>query len=133
MTRVFPNALVAVALAATLAGCNSIERGTTQRLVIRPDPADATCLVRHPPSPDTTPVVAGQAEVERTRYSVVVECSRPGYKETTVMKRAMFSTRLENGAAGLFDRMTGANYSYPPLIQVPLEPVGPATPPPGAK
>lgn len=110
----------ALALVLALAGCATIEHGTTQVIAIQPDPPDASCTVMQGPAGMPMLPTGGKVEVPRSQLDLLVACSKPGYRPAQVHKVAMHSQKPFGGASFLVDAASGANYSYPPVIRVPL-------------
>lgn len=103
-----------------VAGCATVERGTTQVVQIQPDPADASCTVTQGPAGTPITPVDGKVELPRSRLNLTVACSKPGYQQAQVLKLAMYSQKPFGGLSYLVDVSSGANYSYPPVVKVPL-------------
>lgn len=105
-----------------LAGCSTIERGTTQIVTIQPDPPDAVCTVRQGRNGTVLTTSDNRIEVPRRNLILTVECQKPGYQPAKVLKPAMSSQGPLGGLSYLVDAASGANNSYPPVIQVLMRP-----------
>ena len=110
-----------------VAGCATIERGTTQVVQIQPDPADASCTVMQGPAGTPVAPVDGKVELPRSRLILTVACSKPDYQKAQVLKPAMYSQKPFGGMSYLVDVSSGANYSYPPIVKVTLAAIQPET------
>ena len=109
-----------LALSLALAGCATIEHGTTQIVSIQPNPADAACTVAQGPGGTPMTPVDGKVVVPRSRLDLLVACTKPGYRPAEVRKVSMYSQKPFGAMSALVDLSSGANYSYPPVIRVPL-------------
>ena len=109
-----------------LAGCASIVEGTTETVAVTTPPADgAKCVLTSSEGTYyvTTP---GNTLVHKTKNDLNVECDRDGFQHASLKVPAKFGGAtagniLAGGIIGLgVDAATGANYSYPTAIAVPM-------------
>jgi hypothetical protein len=109
-----------------LGGCASIVEGTTETVAVTTPPADgAKCVLKSSEGTYyvTTP---GNALVHKTKNDLTVECDKDGFQHASLKVPAKFgATTLGNVLAGGVigigvDAATGANYSYPTAIAVPM-------------
>ena len=105
------------------AGCNTVTRGTTQKVTVLSEPSGADCAVEQGSrAVGTVSPTPGVLEVDRSMDNLRVTCSKMGYQSASVTKTAM-RTQMLGGASALIDMASGANNSYPPNIRVILLPV----------
>ena len=109
-----------------LAGCASIVEGTTENVAVTTPPADgAKCVLKSSEGTYyvTTP---GNATVHKTKNDLDVECDKDGFQHASLKVPAKFGAAtvgnvLAGGIIGIgVDAATGANYSYPTAISVPM-------------
>jgi hypothetical protein len=119
-----------------LAGCASIVEGTTETVAVTTLPADgAKCVLTSSEGTYyvTTP---GNAQVHKTKNDLAVECDKDGFAHASLKVPAKFGAAtlgnvLAGGIIGVgVDAATGANYSYPTAISVPMTAAAPAATPP---
>ena len=115
-------ALIAAGIA--LSGCASIVEGTTQSVAITSPPTDgARCTLTNSEGTwyVTTP---GNAQVHKTKTNLKVACTKEGFDDAAVTIEPHFNdVTFSGGMIGAsFDAATGANYSYPEIISVPMAP-----------
>lgn len=121
-------AVLAAAVTLAMAGCATVEHGTTQVVAIRPDPSDASCTVVQGPGGTPLAPTDGKLELPRSGLPLRVACTKPGYRPAEVVKAAMHSQKPFGGLSHLVDAASGANFSYPPVIRVQLESAPPGQP-----
>ena len=108
-----------------LAGCATIDHGTSEVVTIQPDQAGATCIVWEGLGGLPMPVVGGKARVPRSRFSLYVECQKPGFYVEDEQRIALYNERTAFGPGSLVDIYDGANYGYPAVIPVRMRPLLP--------
>lgn len=118
-----------------LAGCASVVNGTTENVAVTTPPAEgAKCVLKSSEGTYyvTTP---GNATVHKTKNDLNVECDKDGFQHASLKVPAKFGAMtlgnvLAGGVIGVgVDAATGANYSYPTAISVPMTATDPAQPP----
>jgi hypothetical protein len=107
-----------------LTSCATLDHGTTQVIRIQPDPADAVCTVTQGHSGTPLTPVDGKVKLPRSGLNLTVVCTKLGYRAAEVFKVPMNDQRLA-GLSYMVDVASGANYSYPPVVKVPLTPIQP--------
>lgn len=107
-----------------LASCATLDHGTTQVIRIQPDPADASCTVTQGRSGVPQIPANGKVKLPRSGLNLTVVCTKLGYRTAEVFKGPMNDQRLD-GLSYMVDMASGANFSYPPVVKVPLIPVQP--------
>jgi hypothetical protein len=125
-----------------LGGCASIVEGTTETVAVTTPPAEgAKCVLKS--SEGTYYVMTpGNALVHKTKNDLNVECDKDGFQHASLKVPAKFGAAtlgnvLAGGIIGVgVDAATGANYSYPNAISVPMtaatDAPAPAAPAPAA-
>jgi len=118
-----------VALAATLAalsGCASVTDGTTQTVVFQLSPKETRCVVaREGAQLGTVSGKQNTITLSKGAKDILVQCSAPGYDDTT--QRLISKTQTSGVVGGFFldlgitDMMTGAMWKYPNEISIVLE------------
>jgi hypothetical protein len=115
-----------------LAGCASIVNGTTETVAVTTPPAEgAKCVLKSSEGTYyvTTP---GNALVHKTKNDLNVECDKDGFQHASLKVPAKFGAMtagnvIAGGIIGIgVDAATGANYSYPTAISVPMTATDPA-------
>jgi hypothetical protein len=132
----FSNAAALAALGFALSGCASIVTGTTQMIAVSSPPVEgASCSLTS--SEGTVNVVTpGSVKVHKTKSDLHVVCNKDGYKEGSAVLVSHFNGAtvgnviLGGGIGLIVDASTGANFTFPDKVEVPMESLaGPATPP----
>ncbi len=109
-----------------LTGCASIVEGTTENVAVTTPPAEgAKCVLTSSEGTYyvTTP---GNALVHKTKNDLNVECDKDGFQHASLKVPAKFGATtagniLAGGLVGItVDAATGANYSYPQAVAVPM-------------
>ena len=120
--------LAAVAALGVLAsGCASIVEGTTQSVAITSSPQDAKCILTNSEGTwyVTTP---GNAQVHKTKNNLDVVCAKSGFRDGHRTIESSFNAvtvgnLVAGGVGGLvIDAATGADFNYPPEVNIQLEP-----------
>ncbi len=110
-----------------LCNCASIASGTTQTLNINTNPAGADCaftrdgklIGRVNPTP-------GAIKVDRTKYDIIVECSKSGYQTATYTNKSggegtvAGNILLGGGIGWAIDSATGADNEYEEIMNINL-------------
>ena len=117
------------ALGVALSGCASVIKGTYQPVAISSPPVDgANCTFYNSEGTwsGTTPSVV---RVHRTKNDLKIVCKKDGYQEATKVVESHFNGAtagniiLGGGVGIVVDAATGADYSYPESVEVPMTPV----------
>ncbi len=127
--------VVAVCLAASVAGCASIVEGTTQTITVDVIPPTGTCIVTREgeqlglSTPDKRAVT-----VSKSQHNLSFECTAPGYMSKTETLSSDLSAATVASFFlldfGIVDAATGAWKKYPPKITVVMQQLQPPPPPP---
>jgi hypothetical protein len=136
----FASLAAVAALGVVVSGCASIVEGTTQSIAITTSPQPgAKCTLKNSEGTwyVTTP---GNAQVHKTKHDLDVVCTLAGFKDghSTVAPHfngATVGNVIAGGIIGIgIDAATGANFNYPPAVNVAMDPenAAPATPPANA-
>lgn len=113
-------------LGAFTTGCASITDGTTQTVVFHLTPKEARCIVSREGS--QLGIVSGKQNtitIDKGAKDVLVQCSAPGYENTT--QRLVSKTQTSGVVGGFFldlgitDMVTGAMWKYPNEITIVME------------
>ncbi len=84
---------VVLALALLCAGCSTIIEGRSQEILVNTNPPGASCkLTRKDEALGTISPTPGSLYVEKTKYDILVSCSKKGYETATYINHS--------GAAG---------------------------------
>ena len=128
--------VIFLAIAATaLAGCSTIVEGRSQRLSVNTNPPGASCnLTRHGENLGKIDPTPGSITVEKTKYDIMVECSKEGYQASSYVNHsdvagATVGNILIGGGIGwAIDSATGSDNKYEPTINLNLAKVDAAAP-----
>ncbi len=124
-----------VCLAAVLlSGCATIVNGTSQTVAVNSTPQGASCSVdRGGSTLNSIAATPSIVPVSKSINSLVVTCSKPGYKTATTSASSSFNgwtfgNILIGGLVGVaVDASTGANFDYPHSVDVAMTPDPAAT------
>lgn len=120
--------ILSLCAATLLSGCSTVMNRSTQRVqVVTPGIMGAECHLRNDHhhymtfSPD-------KVRVEKTKYDLVVTCSKEGYRDAEVNLPAMLAPEAKQnwttlGLGFVYDTKSGAAYEYPESIEVAMQPV----------
>jgi hypothetical protein len=110
-----------------LAGCASLNHGTTQQIAVTTEPPGATCtLSRQGLSIATVVQTPGVALVQRDKRDILATCSKPGYQTAirtlpSGVADSSFGNILAGGLIGVaIDSANGADNEYPASVSIPL-------------
>ena len=112
-----------------LSGCATVIEGTTQSLAVTTPPVTgAKCVISGPAGTYhvTTP---GKVAVSRGGGYLYVDCDKDGYQHASAAVEPHFNAVtvgniLAGGLIGVgVDATTGANYTFPTNIPLPMDPV----------
>ena len=131
MKRVILLGLAAMALA----GCSTIVEGRSQRLSVNTNPAGASCdLNRHGEKLGTISPTPGSITVEKTKYAIMIECSKDGYQPASYVNHSdvdgatVGNIILGGGIGWAIDSATGSDNKYEPTVTINLAQVGAPAP-----
>ena len=121
--------LIAIPLSLlALSGCASIVSGSSQVVSVSTTPPGATCEVARRGAPlgviNATP---GMVHIGKSAADLNVTCTKPGYETATAATPSSFNgwtfgNLILGGAIGIVvDVATGADFDYPPLVQVSMK------------
>ena len=119
----------ATLVVATLSACASVTDGTTQTVIFSLTPKEARCVVSRDGA--QLGAVTGKQNtitLSKGAKDILVNCSAPGYEDTT--QRLISKTQTSGVVGGFFldlgitDMMTGAMWKYPNEISIVLEKSG---------
>lgn len=125
--------LALACLGVALSGCATIIKGTTQSLsVATPPTTGAECKLTSSEGTwyVTTP---GSVTVHKTKNNLDVSCTKDGFADASTsvpphFNGATLGNVIAGGLIGVgVDAASGANYTYPDEIDVPMKPSAPAT------
>lgn len=120
-----------LALGSMLSGCISEFDGTAQDITVYTDPAGAFCAFAregvHIGEITDTP---GILNVRKSKYDILITCSKPGYLQTSTLNRSGLDPRIVGnifldvfvtvGAASIVDSATGADNHYDEVVHLSL-------------
>ena len=111
------------------AGCATVIDGTSQKITVSTTPDHAQCsLTRANETIGEIENTPGIVEVDRTKNSIVVACSKPGYKSGSADDKSgsdgwVYGNFAIGGLVGFgIDFATGAHNKYTPNVEVALAP-----------
>ena len=114
-------------LTAVASACSTIVEGTSQKIAINTTPPGASCdLKRQGSSVGHVSTTPGSAEVAKTKYDIIIECSKAGYAKTTYINKsdyagASFGNIAAGGIVGVgIDAATGAQNKYESPVNIML-------------
>lgn len=127
MIRLFLSLLAVL----TLSSCASITQGTSQTVTFNLEPETAKCVATRDGDGQigTITPANNNLTVSKSKRDIMVKCSAPGYKSTTV--RLVSSTRAAGVVGGVLldlgivDMMTGAMWAYEGSVNVALDKLEP--------
>lgn len=117
------------ALGVALSGCATIIKGTTQQVALSSPPIEgANCTLTN--SEGTWfAVTPTSVRVHRTKNDMTIVCKKGGYQDGTKIVESHFNGAtagniLLGGGIGIgVDAASGADNSYPEVVEVPMTPV----------
>ena len=120
--------IILLGLAATaLAGCSTIVEGHSQRLSVNTSPAGASCdLNRHGEKLGTINPTPGSITVEKTKYDIMVECTKDGYQPASYVNHSDVDAAtvgniiLGGGIGWAIDSATGSDNKYEATVNLNL-------------
>ena len=119
-----------------LSGCATVVGGTSQVVSISTAPEGAACKVeRGGAIIGMVPSTPGLVQLSKGMHDLSVSCSKPGYDTATARAGSSFNgytfgNLIIGGAIGIVvDVATGANFDYPPLVDVAMNPTPGSMPP----
>lgn len=116
--------LLALISILALTACASITKGTTQDIDITSTPIGALCKVYNNGQVVGWITTPDRITVDRTKYNLIVKCTKAGYKETSYTNYSGAENRtmgniLVGGIVGWgVDSALGADNKYQPFINV---------------
>jgi hypothetical protein len=121
--------LVAAFAVMGLEGCSSVIEGTSQEILVNTNPAGANCaLERQGKTIARIPQTPGGATIKKTKYDIMVRCTKDGYQEATFLNHsgaagATFGNIILGGGIGwAVDSASGADNKYDSPVNVSLVP-----------
>ena len=111
----------------SIAGCATITQGTDQTLAVNSQPPGAACtLTREGAVIAEVANTPGSVSVSKSTHGIVVDCDKPGYFGSTVLKSELNAATAGNvvigGLIGIaVDAASGAMHKYPQSVLVPLQ------------
>jgi hypothetical protein len=129
----FHKVLALACMGVALSGCATLIKGTTQSISVATMPVTgAQCKLQSSEGVwyVTTP---GSVTVHKTKNNLDVSCTKEGFADATQsvaphFNGATMGNVLAGGLIGMgVDAASGANYTYPDEIDVPMAPATPAT------
>jgi hypothetical protein len=121
--------LVVLSAAATLNGCATLVKGSSQSIVVNTDPPGAICsLTRKGKEIAVVNPTPGTITVDKSKDAVAVSCNRGGYLESagtinSQFQAMTFGNILFGGLVGVaIDAGSGAMNEYEPSITLTLIP-----------
>jgi uncharacterized protein YceK len=112
-----------------ISGCSSIVEGTSQEVLINTNPAGANCSLNRQgfsiARVDPTP---GSATIKKTKYDIIVSCTKDGYQEATYINKSgsagatVGNILLGGGIGWAIDSAAGADNKYDSPINITLVP-----------
>ena len=122
-----------------LSGCATVIGGTSQVVSISTAPEGAACKVERSGSLiGTVPSTPGLVQLSKGVRDLTVTCTKPGYDTATASAGSSFNgytfgNLIVGGAIGIVvDVATGANFDYPPMVDVAMNPAAGSLPPTAA-
>jgi hypothetical protein len=119
-----------------LSGCATLVNGSNQSVTVVTDPPGASCILsRQGETIGAIAATPGSVQISKSKNDVSVACEKAGFVTATVAKSpdfggATFANILAGGVVGIVvDAASGANYTYPSEIHVPLAPIQPVVAP----
>lgn len=116
-----------------LSGCATIVNGSNQSVTVSTDPPGASCVLsRQGETVGAIAATPGSVQVSKSKNDVDVTCQKAGFVTASVAKSpsfggATFGNILAGGLVGaVVDAASGANYTYPSEIHVPMAASQPA-------
>jgi len=113
----------------SLSACSSIIDGTSQEVVVNTNPSGADCaLNREGIAVAHVNPTPGAATIKKTKYDMMIVCSKPGYQDATYMNKsgsagATFGNIVAGGLIGWgIDSASGADNKYDSPINITLVP-----------
>ena len=110
-----------------LAGCATVIEGPVQTITVESAPPGAACAVSREREALGTVVTPGAITLDKSKNDLVVTCSKPGYRSSTLVASpkylaATFGNLLVGGLIGFgVDAATAANFYYPPHLYPALD------------
>lgn len=129
------NARIALlALTLTCAGCVSVFEGTSQDIAVNSTPSGATCAFdRHGESIGTIVSTPGKLTVRKSKYDIMVKCSKDGYQDASFLNHSGVSAAiaanivvdilLTAGISSIIDSANGADNKYDSVVNIMLPPL----------
>ena len=123
MIRYFASSLLVL----LLSSCASITQGTSQTVSFNLEPASTKCTATRDGDGQIGTITSTNSDltVSKSKRDIMVKCSAPGFKSSTV--RLVSSTQTAGVVGGILldlgivDMMTGAMWKYEGTINVALE------------
>ena len=116
MRTIVPAAAAVGLIVTCLAGCSSIIEGTSQEILVNTNPDGAHCsFVREGNVIAQIPETPGGATIKKTKYDIMVRCTKQGYQEATYLNHsgaagATFGNIVLGGGVGwAIDSASGAH------------------------
>lgn len=127
-----PRYPVCLAAVVALTACATVIEGTTDKITVSTTPPGARCTItRDGAELGTISATPGSLTISKSINAILVTCDKAEHETTTKLhmsnvRKTTAGNYLLGGAAGLaIDASTGANYRYPPRIDIVLVPVEP--------
>ncbi len=112
-----------------LPGCATVVSGANQVVSVSTSPPGATCSIdRGGALVGSVPSTPGVLPIGKSGRDLTVTCTKPGYQTARTVSASSFNgwtfgNLVVGGLIGVaIDASTGANFDYPPLIDVAMLP-----------
>lgn len=110
-----------------LSACSTIIDGPHQTIHIDTDPAGATCRFMNNDTHVGDVVTPGEMRVEKTKYPMIITCSKPGYQDGRYDNRSgvdgvTLGNMIMGGVIGWgVDSATGSDNKYEETVHITLQ------------
>jgi len=115
----------ALLLVLCLSGCASIIDGRSENIMVNTNPAGASCsFTRNSESLGTISPTPGSLYIDKTKYDIVIKCSKPGYDDATYINKsgsdgATWGNIVAGGLIGWgIDSASGADNHYDTPVNI---------------
>ena len=124
--------LLCAATCMAASACATVIEGTTDVITVSTTPPGARCDVTRDGMPlGTIPDTPGSLNVSKSKNGLVITCTKPSHEATEKVHMpnsvaTTFGNFIAGGVIGVVvDMSTGANFRYPPLVELVLVPADP--------
>jgi hypothetical protein len=135
MTRPLRLVAAMTLVLALTSACATIFEGNDHTITVSTKPPGARCDIKRESEPlATIHPTPGSIKIDKSKNDLTISCTKDGYAPASVTSESrMVGTTLGNVGVGLLvpvvgvigliaDAASGANFTYPPLVEIELTP-----------